>query len=87
MPCVALASGACTQVAKAFAFLWQVFLFVGVAQVERFCMSVRSLTTDMGTERGIILMPYALLEQLMDHIGAKVKLSRSSHLLFLGPST
>ena len=45
-------------------------------------MSVRSLTTDMGTERGIILMPYALLEQFMDHIGAKVKLSRSSHLLF-----
>ena len=84
MPCLSLSRGGTTAMHKCLGLLWQCFLMVGPTNLQMFCRSVRSLTTDMGTERLISRMPIAVLQifpsagqQCVRRFGLALDLSRS----------
>lgn len=62
LPCVSLHPALMDAVGKNLALLWQVFLVAGphLHLAQAFCNRVRSITTDMGTERLIADSPFAL---------------------------
>ena len=59
LPGVALAYGAYGLYSKAFAFLWSLFLIMGPWQfgLQWFCDKIASITSDMGTEIGLLDCP------------------------------
>ena len=59
LPCVALRPGMLDHVGKSLALVWHLFLVTGPnpEHVRAFCSKVRSITTDMGTERLIVAQP------------------------------
>lgn len=66
MPCVVLDPTLMDANGKALALLWQAFLLSGPQyhQVRSFCQHIRSITTDMGTERLIVDMRHLYLSDL-----------------------
>lgn len=56
LPCISLDASLMDAAGKTLALLWQVFLVAGPEfhLVRAFCSKVRSITTDMGTERMIV---------------------------------
>ena len=57
---------------KATGLLWQIFLVVGLANLRRICRAVRSVTTDMGTER-LIANVDDILPSFLRHLGAPAR--------------
>ena len=76
MPCLSLQPGLMDVFGKSLAMLFQIFLLAGPdpAHIRAFCSRVRSFTTDMGVERGIVEQPEFLFDllELIDpkfHVG------------------
>ena len=72
LPMVCLARGCLDQMGKLAGLVWQLFLVIGLTRLRKFCDTVRSVTTDMGTER-LIATADDHLALLLRHYGCPEK--------------
>lgn len=82
MPMIALQRGALDAIGKSLALVWVIWLLVGphIDQVIHFCNRVRSICTDMGTERKIATMPDIVVEFYQLLLGCKVSVADRGRL-------